>query len=242
MTLQQLKKNKLYRKTSDVVWRIWYKLLSIQYIWKPKKELLIYLGINRGMNLDRIYWKYKKIIGIEADPEIYKFLQIKYKNKLQIELIHGAAASKDGFLKLNIAGNDGQSSSLGTFKKDFLFNTTMQKQVVVPSYNIGNLLQKRGVEFITDYISDIQGMDLEVLKTMNFYIENKKIECIVSEVAKNEKGNIYDGIPDNSFNGFEKLLNKNYNLNAKGIGLLKQGKFDSIPDEYWEMDCMWKLK
>ncbi len=92
------------------------------------------------------------------------------------------------------------------------------------------------------YLLKIQGMDLEVLKTLGPMIENRKIGRITSEIAKNEYGNVYKDLPDNSENGFNDFLGKNYECVAKGWGILKEGSFKEVPEEWWELDCMWKLK
>ena len=73
-------------------------------------------------------------------------------------------------------------------------------------------------------------------------IDKGKIETITCEVTKNEYGNLYKNLPDNSENGFSHLLKTNYILVAKGWGILKENHFKSVPKEWWEMDCMWKLK
>lgn len=68
------------------------------------------------------------------------------------------------------------------------------------------------------------------------------IGTITCEVTKNERGNIYYDLPDNSEKGFEDLLKANYELIAKGWGYLKDHKFDKIPDNVWEFDCRWRSK
>ena len=237
-----MKKNKIYKIIAVTVWNLWFKILALQYLIKPKKELLVYLGVNRGSSLDRLHWQYKKCIAIEADPNHYAYLKEKYKNEKHIQLLHAAATDTDGTVVLNIASNDGKSSSLGNFDEAFKDNFTMVQSVTVPAINICNYFKANNITYITDYISDIQGMDLTVLKTMQYYINHKLIGTIVSETVKNEFKNIYKNLPDNSIGGFEALLNNNYTLTAQGIGLLTKGVFATIPANYKEMDCMWSLK
>jgi hypothetical protein len=85
-------------------------------------------------------------------------------------------------------------------------------------------------------------MDLEVLKSMKPMINKKMIRTITCEVAKDDRKNVYSDLPDNSESGFNELLCENYKLIAKGWGVLKDNKFDKIPDSSWEMDCKWRLK
>ena len=85
-------------------------------------------------------------------------------------------------------------------------------------------------------------MDLQVLKTLIPMINKKQIGTIRCEVTKDQYKNIYHDLPDNSNSGFLSILSDNYQLIAKGWGILKDNKFDKIPDNTWEMDCKWKIK
>ena len=99
-----------------------------------------------------------------------------------------------------------------------------------------------------DYLSDIQGFDLQALKTLKPYIVRGKIKNIQSEVSM--RRGLYKDLPDNSLEGFERLLGGNYRLVAKmsskaldqSDGLLQAGQFGEIPVDYWDMDCKWTLK
>lgn len=198
--------------------------------------------MNRGKNFNKIYWQYKYCIGIEADPELYAFLKKKYKQKKNIDLIHGAATNYNGTITFNITNNDGQSSSIGILQNNYPANLKVVKSITVPAINLYDYLTKRGITYIYDYISDIQGMDLEVLKTLQSFIDQKKIYRITSEVAKNKYINLYQGLSDNSEQGFQELLNNNYILCGKGWGIIKENQFKEVPEEWWEMDCIWKVK
>jgi hypothetical protein len=118
----------------------------------------------------------------------------------------------------------------------------MIKTIKVPCVNLLGFLRKLNIDYIDDYISDIQGLDLEVLKTLRPMIEARQIGSIKCEVTKDTYRNIYHDLPDNSESGFKKLLEDHYDLVAVGQGLLVDGKFDNIPEDAWEMDCKWSVK
>ena len=118
----------------------------------------------------------------------------------------------------------------------------MVENVTIPCINLLNFCKQNNIVHIDDYISDIQGMDLQVLKTMRPMIESKKIGTIKCEVTKDKYGNIYEGLPDNSESGFNQLLEANYKLVARGFGLLNDNQFDRLPESAWEMDCKWRVK
>lgn len=239
--INSLKGYSWYNIVRNVIFDVFYSLLSLKYLVVPKREVLIYLGLNYGKGFDKLHWQYKLAIGVEANPDLFEKLKIRYRNKKYIQLIHGAATSFNGTVTFNISDNHGLSSSLGQFKQGF-GDIKMIKTVSVPAFNLYDYVQKQKIEFITDYVSDIQGNDLEVLKTMTPYINSRKILRISSEVAKNEYKNSYEGMPDNSQDGFNQLLNENYRLISTGWENLKENHFSEVPDGWWEMDCMWKLK
>ncbi len=103
-------------------------------------------------------------------------------------------------------------------------------------------IKQKKVDYIDDYISDIQGFDLAVLKTLAPMINQRKIKRITCETTKDKYKNIYKDLPDNSFKEFEKYLSKNYKCVAKGWGILKEESFNEVPSDWWEFDSMWKLK
>lgn len=184
--------------------------------------------------------------GFEANPDFYELLQQQYGRYRNVQLINAAVAECDGEVRLNISSNDGASSSLGTFEKEWdgyqSGQIQMVKQIRVPSINLLNFLRQRGVDYIDDYVSDIQGMDLTVLKTMKPMLESGRIGAITCEVTKDSRRNLYADLPDNSESGFASLLKGNYELVATGWGALEDNRFDVVPDTWWEMDCKWRLR
>ncbi|MDC9727545.1 MAG: hypothetical protein PSN35_06900 [Candidatus Thioglobus sp.] len=137
-------------------------------------------------------------------------------------------------------------SSIGKFSKNWEDGRSdkieMIRVIKVPCINLYNFLQQHNIDLIEDYISDIQGFDLQVLKTLKPYIDKKKIKNITCEVLKNKNTAIYSNLPNNSEEGFNLLLNDNYECVAKGAGILIDGDFSGVPDEWWEMDCKWRVK
>ena len=194
--------------------------------------------MNRGNGFDSFFMDYKKCYGFEANPKLVQFLRKKYKFCKNVEIIQGALAdfSGRGDITLNISNNE-VSSSIGELKKEwseaskkmFLLEEKIEmvSKIKVPAIHLKNFLQERKIDFIDTYISDIQGMDLQVLKTIKSYIDEKKIETITCEITKDKYGNIHKDLPDNSETGLHHLLSKNYEIVARGI--LQEGKVLEIP-------------
>jgi hypothetical protein len=145
----------------------------------------------------------------------------------------------------NISNNEGSSSSIGTFREDWpnyqSGQISMVEKIEVPCINLMDFCTENGIDYIDDYISDIQGMDLAVLKTLEPMVSRRKIGAITCEVTKNSRGNIYADLNDNSEEGFSAFLADNYQLVAKGWGILTEGQFDEVPADWWEMDCKWRV-
>jgi FkbM family methyltransferase len=224
-------------------WRFISFILS--YYFKKKKGILFIIGLESGGVFRWMYNAYESCYCFEPNPERFKKLQKKYSKCSHINLYNIAAAQYDGEISFNISSNNnGSSSSIGHFKKEWQqqYQIEMVKTITVPCINLNNFCVKYDIRFIDDYVSDIQGMDLEVLKTMKPMIDKKMIGTITCEVTKDDKNNIYYDLPDNSEKGFTDLLKNNYELIAKGWGYLKENKYDRIPYNVWEMDCRWRLR
>ena len=204
----------------------------------------MYIGLHRGNSFGKIFWRYKACYGFEANPELFRELENEYRRFPHVHLFNMVVAESDGEAMFNISSNDGVSSSLGHFNplwENFRSGSVrMVKTIRVPSINLRSFCEKYGISYIDDYVSDIQGMDLQVLKTMRPFIDERRIGTITCETARDGKRNIYVDLPDNSESGFRELLGGRYELVARGWGILEDGVFKDVPEEWWEMDCKWR--
>jgi len=218
------------------------RILSVPY----QKGTLVYVGLHKGGGFEAVFNKFRKCYGFEANPEIFEILKKRYKGLPNIHLYNCAVTDTDGEVHFNISSNDGASSSVGTFDDDWTNyksgQINMEKTIKVPSVNLFNFINREKIGFIDSYISDIQGLDLTVLKTLKPLIETKRIGYITCEVTKDKYRNIYKDLPDNSETGFNEILGENYMCVARGWGVLQDGNFSDVPEEWWEMDCKWKVK
>lgn len=209
-------------------------------------SILVYLGAHRGSAFDQIYRNFSRAYCFEANPELCAELKARYGREQNVSIVHAAVSVDDGETEFNISNNDAASSSLGQFHEEWNHfqsgEVTFVKMIRVPSLNLYNFCKKEGITTIDTYVSDIQGMDLQVLKTMKTFLDEGRITTIQCEVAKDSRGNIYKDLPDNSQSGFNELLDGKYLLIAKGWGLLDDGVMTEVPDEWWEYDCRWRLR
>ena len=230
-----------------LIYRIWnalnLKLIQpLNHYFLPKENrVLIYLGLHKGSSFDQLISSHKICYGFEANPELYKNLIKKYRFYKNVHIINAAVTDYNGVIKFNISSNNGRSSSIGEFKQNCPNDIKMLYTIEVPAVKLSDFLEERNIDFIDTYCSDIQGNDLTVLKTLSYWIKNKKIGSITCETSKDRHQNIYE-LGDNSEFGFKAILNENYYLAAKGWGVLKDGEYIEVEESWWEMDCKWKLK
>ena len=218
----------------------------LKYQLRKKKGVLIFLGADPDGTFNLMYNGFEKCYVFEANPDRYKQLQIKYKNYSNIFLYNLALTDYNGEIKFNISNNNnGASSSIGEFDKNWQEKygskkIEMVKTITVPCVNLFSFIKQKNISFIDEYVSDIQGMDLTVLKTIKPLIDNKMVGSITCEVTKDKY--VYSDLSDNSEDGFDNLLNHNYVLIAKGWGVLEDNVINDIPEDSWEMDCKWVVK
>ena len=207
---------------------------------KKKQGVLVYVGMNVGEEFGQLFYKFERCIGFEANPENYKKLLSKFKHHDNVEIYNYAACEKDGPVEFNISdnGNNGASSSIGLFHQSR--GIGVDRKIQVRGINLNNFLVNIGVDYIDEYISDIEGMDLTVLSTLSPFLNTKKIKFITCEVALDGQESPFLNIPTNFMSDYEALLESNYKLVSKGWGYLKEGEFNTVPEGYRFMDCKWK--
>jgi hypothetical protein len=90
-------------------------------------------------------------------------------------------------------------------------------------------LRKRGIDEFDMLFTDLQGMDLTVLKTLEDYIINKKIRIVHCEVEFDSTPAIHINLPSNKKKDFQDFLEKNYKEFWQQPG----------SENSWETDIVW---
>lgn len=209
---------------------------------------LVYVGANKGHTLNSIYKNFDQVIAFEPDPEMFADLErnIVETKDTQVVLVNAACSTTDGEQTLYVTGNR-VASSLGDGVKEFKdfhgFNAAVIKEITVQTVNLSEFLETGEVEKIDLYVSDAQGSDLTVLKTLKErYIDTSNIGELFLETHQNGTY-LYEGLY-NQLDGFKELLGENYNLIHASLGC-ENGRLvteEDIPESNPEFDTYWRLK
>lgn len=197
---------------------------------------LVYCGLNRCGSFDRLRRRFKICYGFEAIPELAHQAAERYRNIKGIHIIHAALTETDGPVRFHIHDNDA-ASSMGKLGSDYRSMTRSdihsERDIEVPGLNLFNFLQEKGVERIDLYVSDIQGLDLTVLRTLKPYLDARRIKRIKCETERDTHSfEAYDGTPPNRQAEFMRLLAENYTVTKR-----------QRAGEHWVyQDVTWRLK
>ena len=206
-------------------------------------SVLVYVGANQGNSLWEIFDKYDQVYAFEPDPEMFEKLNRRFKQFEWVTLINAACSFEDGETSLYVTPNR-VSTSLADVTEYEKQNgcPNYLKKVTVKTVNLKKFLEDNQLDYIDYYLSDTQGSDLNILKTIKEFVDEKKIGELFIETHGND-WILYEGL-DNKFDGFKEVLSKNYDFVHASLGRLN-GKIvteEEIPEDEREWDSYWKVK
>jgi len=205
---------------------------------------LVYVGANTGDSLWHIFNQYDNVYAFEPDPEIFEVLNKKFGQFEWVTLVNAACGQEKGTAKFYVTPNRVSSSMsiVSTSTHDEDHPQRKYRKIEVDVINLYEYLIGEGVDYIDYYVSDAQGSDLNILKTITNFVNEKKINQLYIETHGNGLY-LYDGL-NNQFNEFKELLSENYDFEYASLGRLG-GKIVSeqdIPEGEYEWDSAWKVK
>jgi FkbM family methyltransferase len=141
---------------------------------------IIHIGANVGQ--EREHYKklgVRRVIWIEADPEIYKLLLINIKNYKNNKAFNFLVSDKKKTkVQFNIANNNSNSSSILDLKeaKKLYPGLDYKKSIFLKSKNLKNIIYKKKLNLnnFESLILDVQGAELKVLKGCGHLISKFK--------------------------------------------------------------------
>jgi FkbM family methyltransferase len=212
------------------------------------KKTLFYVGAHHGNSVSNFISDYEQIYAFEANPRFCQILKQRFALNQNITITNAAICEKhNSFIAFNISKNNGDSSSILTpnVNNELFSCIQTSEQLTVPTINLFNFCQENNIHKIDTYISDLQGYDLIVLKTLKPYINKGLIDEIQCEVEKDNKPLIYNNEiaeNQNKESNFNNILGEKYIKVASGWGNLIDGVFEDVPKEWCEHDIKWTLK
>jgi FkbM family methyltransferase len=205
-------------------------------------KVLVYCGLNRGDGFERLInsGKYDIHYGFEANPELFKKLEDRFTQE-NVKLYNYLLSDTDDdevdfYIQDANQGQNYYASSIGKITEEYLSNSSNKIDVTkvykLKTVNLLFFLRKEGIEEIEFLLTDLEGSDLNVLKTLKPMIDAKQIKMIQSEVEPDDKEQKYSHL-DNKLTGFKDLLQSHYMIDwCDTQGLIK---------EWHSIDFRWRL-
>lgn len=201
-------------------------------------KTLVYVGANIGLSLAVIYNDFDIVYAFEPDPEMYEELVNNFKHESKVHLFNVACSSVDGEQDLFIFSNR-VSTSLSCVSDQFPEHKPIDI-IKVRTINLGEFLKTLEIDFIDHYVSDCQGSDLNILKTLEYYVTNRKIKTLFIETHKDDV-ELYANL-DNGKRGFDSILSDNYELCFIALDGRILSSLEELPDNALEWDSYWRLR
>lgn len=178
------------------------------------EKVFVCVGPNRGCaETARLLHGHDRFFMFEPLPDAAQWLREQNSHVSDIfHVVEAACGETTSRAKMRIYNEHGASSSLGvcTDQARQMYpqaDLTEQAEIEVQVVNLCDFLQWAGVEQIETLVTDAQGMDLAILKTMQPYFERRAIRCVVHETDADGFRH-YDGLPDNSLSAAEAYMNQ----------------------------------
>lgn len=212
-----------------------------------EKRILVYVGAHMGNGLANYVHLYDEIYAFEANSRFCEVLRNRFSANPNVNIINAAVCEKhNDYIDFNISKNNGDSSSILRANQNCnLYNVIESVETfTINTVNIRKFLEERNIKKIKTYVSDAQGYDFIILKTLKDMIDQGLIEEIQCEVEKNETPTIYVNETkenQNKISNFDDFLQGKYVKAATGWGVLTDGVFESVPEDWNEFDAKWKL-
>lgn len=165
------------------------------------EKVLIYVGAHRGWTLKAMLPRFDRAFAFEPQPDCLRELAATFAGARNLEILPAVVSDRPGSAVFHVYGATGGSSSLGAMTQasaDVVIplgaDVAFQGDLNVEGVFLPDFCRQRGIEAIDMLVTDAQGMDLTILKTMRPFLERRALRAIQAEVDK-------DGLP--AYRGLE---------------------------------------
>lgn len=154
-------------------------------------------------SLERMADCYDRIVIFEPLPDAAEACRYAYKDSAAVIVFQAACGDSFGCASFHRYNTLGLSSSLGTMTGEAVavysahYDLSLKGTIEVQVVHLGMILQLIGIMTIDFLMIDAQGMDFTILRTVEPWIAESRVELIQLEADGNGFRH-YDGLPDNS--------------------------------------------
>ena len=211
-------------------------------------KILIYIGLNNGVGFSQIIQNedFDKCYGFEPIPHLYEKVKNEHINNPKVEIINAAVVEIEGEYDFYISKFNniiGDSSSLFELTEEYREltgnNIRTDEKIKVKGINLKKFLEEKNITNIKQYVSDAEGNDYTILKSIISFVNQRKIEFIqVESICDYVIKEVRENQPTNYEKDFVDLLSNNYELYKK-----QEGNYNPKLPNYWvNRDLYFKLK
>jgi len=205
-----------------------------------RKTVCVYVGGCVGSTAISFAEKFDEIHIFEPNP--YAFAQLEenlkaYKAKIILQNL--ACDVSEGLRDFYVTSNL-VSSSLGVPAKSIQSGIEVDRVIKVRTINLLEYLKHSNINYIDLLVTDTQGSDLAILRTINEMLEKHSVFQIMTE-THSDHTELYQGM-SNRFSDFKKLLCENYTIDFFLFDMELKENFYAFSDTDVEWDTIWTAK
>ena len=202
----------------DIIDKYLHQKRIVRFLKKNLQEINVFLDIGsyKGTYTDLILNNLvvnEKLLLVEPQKNIYKFIKNKYKNNKDIIIFNNAISNREKIFTLNINKHDLTSSLTNIDKKNKylnlkakLFGSSIDQMIVkknkIRSLTLKKLLNKAKIKHVDLAKIDTEGHELQVLQGARDFLR-KSIKYLIIEFHNSNIFLNYDPLE------IEKYLKKN---------------------------------
>jgi len=228
-----------------------FKVLSYIYHARLKRRVwllnntpmgtLVYIGANVGESVGKIYYKYSQVYCFEPNPINFKILQKKFENRRNVTLVNAAVSGVNGVAPFYLSDNANNFASSSLAKFSMARSIRESDVIEVQTIDFLTFFDRNNISVIDLLVTDTEGYDYSILRSMQALLTAGKIKKIKSEVVVNGKNNPFESV-ENYEHLFDDLLQPHFEKVASGWTELEEGKHQEVPSDYFFKDVMYVFR